>query len=92
MCQIDFTLGRCVADDHRMCMRAFSAVWAHKLLIKYLANFTLVFLFVCVESVSENTDSSTLPLQHTLVESGTASELQRDSAGKPEWQKDRTVF
>ncbi len=66
--QNDFRLGRFAADDPRMCMCAFGAVWTFEsIIINTISCHVMLFcFFFCVESMSENTDSVTLSLQPTL--------------------------
>ncbi len=70
-------LGRCVADDPRMCMRVFGAVWTRESLDinKKSCHTVLICFFFWVESLSENMDSATLPNTNIVVEVGIASEL-----------------
>ncbi len=68
ICQIDFKLGRCVADDLRRCVCTFNAVWMCDSFVinKISCHITLICFFFCVESMSKNTKSASLPLQPTL--------------------------
>ncbi len=51
VCQIDFKLGRCIADDLRMCMSAFGAVWTHELfnINKIFCQFSIDLLLLLHE-------------------------------------------
>ncbi len=69
VCQIDFKLGRCVAEDPRICVCAFGEASKHKLFFinKIPRHVMLICLFFGVESVSEN---NSVFVAHMMVEGG----------------------